>query len=170
MKHQRIMLIGCGGSGKSTLARQLGQATGLPVIHLDQLGWNAGWQPVPREEFDQKLADVLSRDRWIIDGNYGRTIPERLARCDAVIYLDLPRLVCLTSVFKRIISNHNHSRIDMADGCPERFDWNFVKWVWSFNRDHREKFLKMLSEANDKAVFMIRSRREIPGLIEQLRG
>ena len=39
---ERVMIIGCGGAGKSTLARKLGEKTGLPVVHLDQIWWAPG--------------------------------------------------------------------------------------------------------------------------------
>ena len=49
---ERVMIIGCGGAGKSTLARQLGEKTGLPVVHLDQIYWSPGnWQHLEKEEF-----------------------------------------------------------------------------------------------------------------------
>ncbi len=169
MAHQRILLIGCGGSGKSTLARQLGQATGLPVVHLDQLFWRPGWQSVSKEEFDALLAAELAKDCWIIDGNFDRTIPMRLERCDTVIYLDLPRLTCLMGVIRRVITSYGRTRPDMGEGCPERFDLSFLKWVWNFNRDKRGKYLSLL-EGCGKDVFRIRSRRELPALIARFRS
>lgn len=165
--HQRIILIGCGGSGKSTLARTLGEKTGLPVVHLDQLYWRSGWQHVSREEFDSLLLTELHKPEWIMDGNFDRTIPQRLERCDAVIYLDLPRLICLLSVIRRVLSNLGRTRPDMGAGCPERFDLSFLKWVWNFNREKRTQYLSLLN-GSGKTVYHIRSRRELPSLIERL--
>lgn len=165
--HKRILLIGCGGSGKSTLARKLGEKTGLPVVHLDQIYWKPGWQPLPREEFDEKLIDELQKPEWIIDGNFDRTIPTRLNYCDSVIFLDLPRLVCLFGVLRRILSSYGRTRPDMGEGCPEKFDPSFLKWVWNFNRQKREKYLALLNESG-KPFYRIRSRRELPALIEKI--
>ena len=92
---ERILIIGCSGSGKSTLARALGEKIGLPVIHLDQLWWQTGWQNVTMAEFDSRLAMALNMDQWIIDGNYSRTMEARLTKCDTVIYLDFGRWECL---------------------------------------------------------------------------
>ena len=89
---ERIVIIGCGGAGKSTLARQLGEKLRIPVVHLDKLFWRPGWVQVPKEEFDALLRAELAKEKWIMDGNFDRTIPERLARCDTVIYLDFSRL------------------------------------------------------------------------------
>ena len=92
----RVMIIGCGGAGKSTLARKLGEKTGLSVVHLDQIWWEPGnWQHIEKSEFDERLAEELRKPRWILDGNFNRTIEARLAVCDTVIYLDYPRIVCL---------------------------------------------------------------------------
>ena len=100
---ERILIIGCSGSGKSRLARALGQKQGLPVIHLDQLWWKENWQNVTKEEFDSRLAMALNMDRWIIDGNYSRTMEARLSRCDTVIYLDFSRWACLLGMCQRIL-------------------------------------------------------------------
>ena len=89
---ERVMIIGCGGSGKSTVARQLGEKTGLPVVHLDQIFWSPGnWQHLEKEEFDSLLRIELGKPRWILDGNFNRTIEMRLERCDTVIYQDFNR-------------------------------------------------------------------------------
>ena len=92
---ERIIIIGCSGAGKSTLALALKEKLGLPVVHLDQLWWQEGWQHVTREEFDARLDMALQMDRWIIDGNYSRTMEARLAKCDTILYLDFNRWECL---------------------------------------------------------------------------
>jgi adenylate kinase family enzyme len=68
--------------------------TGLPVVHLDKLFWKPGWIQAAKEEFYTLLIEALSRDAWIIDGNYSSTLPLRLESCDQVVYFDFPRLVC----------------------------------------------------------------------------
>ena len=165
--HKRILLIGCGGSGKSTFARKLGKATGLPVVHLDQLYWKPGWTPLSREEFDERLAAELQKPEWIMDGNFDRTIPRRLEFCDAVIFLDLPRLVCLFGVIKRVLLSYGRTRPDIGEGCPEKFDLSFFRWVWTFNDQKREKYLALLN-GSDKPFYRIRSRRELPSLIQKI--
>ena len=100
----RIMIIGCSGSGKSTLARALKEKLGLPVVHLDQLWHSPGWQHITREEFDRRLEMAVNMDRWIIDGNYSRTIPQRLPKCDTIVYLDFSRWECLLGIAQRMIT------------------------------------------------------------------
>ena len=166
---ERIMIIGCGGAGKSTLARQLGKKTGLPVVHLDQIWWEPGhWQHMSREEFDARLMAELGKPRWILDGNFNRTLEARLQKCDTVIYLDLPRIVCLKSWIGRVIRNWGTARPDMAEGCCEWFDPEMAKWIWKFNKQNRKRYLQLLSELEGKQIFIFRSRQEVKRFLEKL--
>ena len=149
---ERIIIIGCGGAGKSTLARQLGEKTGLPVVHLDKLFWHPGWVESTKDEIDAKILEEMQKPQWILDGNYNRTLPMRLEKCDTVIYLDFSRFACLMGVVKRVVTTYGKVRPDMGEGCPERFDWEFLQWVWNFNRKHREKYDRMLNETDRKSV------------------
>ncbi len=149
---ERILIVGCSGSGKTTLAGELGSLLELPIIHLDRLFWLPDWQMVSREVFDERLAQALAESRWIIDGNYDRTLPLRLSRCDTVIALDYSRVVCLYGVAKRVLRNYGRTRPDMTDGCPERVDWAFIKWVWAFKRDKRPGLIAALADATQNGV------------------
>jgi adenylate kinase family enzyme len=66
----RVAIVGPAGSGKTELALALGARTSLPVIHLDPIFWGADWQPVSAEDCRRTLAEVVARDRWIVDGNF----------------------------------------------------------------------------------------------------
>ena len=136
---KRILVIGCCGAGKTTLAEGLGTRLALPVHHLDRLWWLPGWVENSGEVFDAKLAEILTTDRWVIDGNYSRTLPERLKYADTVIILDYSRAVCMYRTLKRIVRFHGKVRPDMAAGCPERFDGQFLRYIWNFNRDMRPR-------------------------------
>lgn len=158
---ERIMIIGCGGAGKSTLARQLGEKLNIPVVHLDKLFWKPGWVESTKEEIDGKIFRELEKDCWIIDGNYTRTMSRRLERCDTVIYLDFSRTACLMGVAKRIVTTYGTVRPDMAEGCPERFDPEFIRWVWNFNKNHREKTYRLLNEAEGLETIVLKNRRAV---------
>ena len=165
---ERIIIIGCGGAGKSTLARKLGEVLDLPVVHLDKLFWKPGWVETSREEFDELLAQELAKDRWIMDGNFNRTIPERMKRCDTIIYLDFTRVVCLLGVLKRVITTYGKVRPDMGEGCPERIDLKFLKWVWNFNKNKRENYYKLLNEVEGIETIVLKNRRAVKKFLKSL--
>ena len=159
---ERVMIIGSGGAGKTTLARALGEKTGLPVVHLDQIWWGPGnWQHISREEFDALLLKELEKPQWILDGNFNRTMEVRLEYCDTVIFLDMPRMVCLKNWIGRVIRNWGTARPDMAPGCCEWFDPVMVKWIWNFRKQNRPRYLELLNQAEGKQVYILRSRQEV---------
>ena len=165
---ERIMIVGCGGAGKSTLARQLGEITGLPVVHLDKLFWHSGWVESTREEIDEKILRELQKEKWIIDGNYMRTMPMRMAHCDTVIFLDFNRAVCVWGILKRYLTNLGKVRSDMPEGCVEKIDWEFFVWVWNFNKTKREKIYRMLNEAERIETIVLKNRRAVRKFLKQL--
>ena len=91
----KVMIIGCPGAGKSTFARELKDKTGLPLYHLDMIWHKPDRTNISKKEFDAKLAEIVRRDRWIIDGNYQRTLELRLKECDTVFLMDYPLDICL---------------------------------------------------------------------------
>ena len=166
---ERILIIGCGGAGKSTLARKLGEKTGLPVVHLDQIWWSPGnWQHLERPEFDVRLAAELEKPQWILDGNFNRTLELRLEKCDTVIYLDYPRIICLKNWIVRVIKNWGHARADMAEGCSEWFDPDMAKWIWEFNKNNRKRYYELLDQAEGKQIIILKSRREVKKFLNKL--
>ena len=163
-------MIGPGGSGKSTFARRLGQLLGIEVKHLDKFYWRAGWTKPSKEEWLQTVDELISGDSWIIDGNFGGTLEQRVERCDTIIFLDLPRLLCLWRVTKRRILYRNRSRPDMAEGCNEKLDREFIDWVWNYSRRSRPGIIKLLNENSEtKKIVWLRSNAEVERFLHGLR-
>jgi adenylate kinase family enzyme len=159
---RRVMVIGSGGAGKSTFALRLGALLDIPVIHLDAEHWRPGWVEPPKEEWRRKVEGLVSGDAWVIDGNYSGTLPLRLAACDTVVFLDLPRAVCLWRALKRALAFRNTTRPDMAAGCPEKIDLKFLRWVWDYPSRTRPKVLELLGENSEgRRVVRLRSRAEV---------
>ena len=165
---ERIIIIGCGGAGKSTLARQLGEKLNIPMVHLDKLFWKPGWVEETPEEFDRKLAAELEKPRWIMDGNFNRTMPWRIEKCDAVIYLDFNRITCLWGVIKRNITNRGKVRPDMGEGCPEKIDWEFIRWVWNYNKNKKEHNYRLLNEATHAETIVLKNRRAVKQFLKTI--
>lgn len=135
-KAHRVLVIGSPGSGKSTLSQVLARQFDLPYIPMDRaFFWLPGWRMRPREEIRTLIDDAISADRWLIDGTGLNTLELRLTRANLVIWLRLPRRVCMWRLLRRWLQFHGRTRPDMADDCPERVDLRFLRYVWTFDRD-----------------------------------
>jgi adenylate kinase family enzyme len=166
---KKILVIGSGGAGKSTLSRQLGEVLGLPVIHLDSEYWNAGWEPTPKAKWQQTVEHLITQDAWVMDGNYGGTLDLRLEAADTVIFLNMPRLLCLWRVVKRRWQYAGKTRPDMASDCPEQLNWEFLNWVWTYPTRRRSTILNKLANLPpDKTVVILRSPAEVKQFLRRL--
>jgi adenylate kinase family enzyme len=168
---KRVLVIGPGGAGKSTLARRLADRTGLPLVHLDQLYWRPGWQPTPEEEWRARVEEIARGDAWIMDGNYGGTLDLRFEACDTIVFLDLPRMVCLWRVLWRQLRHLGRVRPELAPGCPERISWDFLAWVWTYPSRRRGGILEQLAALDGrKRVVILRSTHVIEDFVDSVRG
>ncbi|MEF3306193.1 DNA topology modulation protein [Paenibacillus sp. GYB003] len=166
---KRVVILGCSGSGKSTMARRIAERTGLPVYHLDAYYWKPGWVAADPETFDAEVAEIAAEDRWIIDGNYSRTLDLRLSRSDTVIFFDYPRYLCLYRVLKRRLQYRGRSRADMGEGCEEKIDLAFLKWIWNFRKRSRPKLLDKLRRVQPlQDVYRFRTPREADDYLKRL--
>lgn len=153
----------------STTTTRLAKRTGLPLIHLDALHWQPGWVEPPQEEWDRTVDGLLAGDRWIMDGNYGRTLERRLAACDTAIFLDLPRTVCLRRAVGRRLRFHGRSRPDMREGCPERLTWEFVRWIWNYPAERKPAVLRRLEALGpDQRAVVLRSAAEVEAFLRSI--
>ena len=169
MTVKRILVIGSGGSGKTTFARRLAERARLPLIHLDALYWRHGWDPTPADEWRAKVVALVREPAWIMDGNYGGTLDIRLAACDAVVFLDMPRLVCLWRVVRRQLQHRGQNRAELPAGCPERLTWEFLKWIWTYPARRRGTILRRLDELKaHKSVYVLHSSKEMDRFLDGL--
>jgi adenylate kinase family enzyme len=164
---RRILILGNVGSGKSTLARALSAKLEIPILHLDTIFWKPGWVQASSEEFDAKLATFLEHDGWVIDGNNSRTMPLRFSLADAVIVLDLSLWISLYRVFKRNFEYRGRSRPDIAEGCIEKIDLEFLQWILRYPKRNRPKNLVLLEQARavGKQAVLLRSSMEVTAFL-----
>ncbi|HEX8180707.1 MAG TPA: DNA topology modulation protein [Pyrinomonadaceae bacterium] len=166
---KKVLVIGSGGAGKSTFARRLGLLLNIEVVHLDMLYWQPGWVELPKPEWRQMVEELTEREAWIMDGNYSGTLDVRFAACDTLIFLDLPRLVCLRRIIRRRAAYRRRNRPDMAAGCHERLTLEFVRWVWNYPQRSRPKILALFKEhAHHKRMIRLRSPAEVERFLADL--
>ncbi len=149
----RIIIIGCPGAGKSTFSKLLHKKTKLPIFHLDMLFWNADKTHISQEEFDERLDKILEKDCFIIDGNYGRTMEQRIKRCDTIFLFDIPRNECIDGVMSRI----GKARSDMP-WIEEDFDPEFKLWISEFAEKELPRIYSLLEKYKDKNIIIFNSR------------
>ena len=155
--YQRVLVLGCGGAGKSTYSAAMGARVCLPVVHLDRLWWLPGWVNRSEEEFDALLCEELQKPAWVMDGNYLRTLPVRLAKADCAVLLDMSAKECLASIRARVEKYRGRSRPDMPEGCPERVDDEFETWIRTYRDETLPQVLRLLRE-NALPSFIFSSR------------
>lgn len=166
---KRVLVLGICGAGKSTLATRLGDVTGLEVIHLDQYFWNSGWVQRSTDDFNSKVEKLIERDHWIMDGNFSRNLHLRIPRADTVIYLDFGIWLGMCRVLKRVLNSYGKVRQDMAPGCPERFSWEFMKYVWRFRTHSRPKIERALGEyGSSTTIYRMRSPADVDHFLESI--
>jgi adenylate kinase family enzyme len=159
---KKIMVIGSSGAGKTHFSRKLSEKFGIPLIHLDKIYWQPGWNEPTKEEWKATLADMLDRDSWIIDGNYGATIEMRLAAADTVFFLDMRRTLCIWRVIRRTLRFFRRGRPDMAEGCYERLNLEFLSFVWNYPKRSKPKIEKLLNKVEaEKKIIRFKSPREV---------
>jgi adenylate kinase family enzyme len=106
----RILVLGCPGAGKTTLAKELAARAGLPLYHLDDEYWGAGWARPTPESWVARQRELAELPEWVIDGNYLAGIPVRAQRAELVVVLDVPTYVCLFRLLRRTWRILRHDR------------------------------------------------------------
>lgn len=169
-KAERILVIGCSGTGKSTLAQAIASRLDLVYVSMDRdIFWLPGWKTRSRHEARSLIEQAVAGPRWIMDGNSPGTLPLRLPRTQIVLWRRPPRRVALWGVFSRWLRYRGGTRPEMAPGCPERLNWKFLKYIWTFEREEVPQFEEMLSlHGRDVPVLTLKSHRESDELLARL--
>lgn len=161
---KRAVVIGCSGSGKSVFSRKLRDTTGLPLYYLDMIWHKPDGTNISRKEFDEKLSSIISRDSWIIDGNYQRTLETRIKACDTVFLFDLPTEVCVEGALSRI----GKKREDMP-WFENELDPEFRQWIESFRANQLPEVYRLLEKyKNGREIVVFRTREQADKFVEKL--
>ena len=154
---KRIIVIGCPGSGKSTFSRKLNSITNITLYHLDNIYWKADKTTISKEEFREKILEIMETESWIIDGNYNSTIELRLQYCDTVVFLDYDTEVCLKGIEDRA----GKVRTDMpwveSENCP---DSEFIQLIKTYKDKKKPEILELLKQYSNKEIYIFSNRDE----------
>ena len=160
--YNKIILVGSGGSGKSWLAKHIAALTGYPLFHLDKEFWQPGWVLTPRNEKIARQQEIISDEKWIIDGNYDSTMELRFSAADLIIFLDISRFICIWSAMHRT----GKKRSDLPDYLvePNIFSREFIefcKWIWSFPKTGKKTIMDLHCKYPKKPFVVLKSRKAV---------
>ena len=170
---KRIAVIGNAGSGKSTLAKQLHDILGLPVYHLDQYFWGPNWTHPDPDEYKAIHDKLCDKEEWIMDGCNLRVFDYRAQRANMIIFLDMPRYLCLWRIFKRLFRYYGKQAPNSAKGCHEGINckfFAFLKWVWQWNKKYPQKIKAALSKIHNTEIRIFKSQKELDKFLNTLRN
>lgn len=156
--YNRISIVGGSGSGKSTLSDILSKELKLPVIHIDAINFNENWKEIDKEERDKIILAKALEEKWIIDGNYNKTLKERFNKADLIIWLDYSSIMLLKGILKRFIKLNNKERPEIP-GCKERMDFKFLKYVLTYNKKKRPVIESYLKDIPQDKVLISKNKR-----------
>lgn len=160
MNYNRISIVGGSGSGKSTLCNILSKELNLPAIHLDAINFNANWVEIDKDERDKIISTKSEEEKWIIDGNYNKTLKERFDKADLIIWLDYSTFMQLKGVLKRYFKTRNNERHEIP-GCKERLDFNFIKYVATYNKKKRHVIVDYLKDEPKEKVLIFKRQKDL---------
>ena len=168
----KIAIIGYSGSGKSTLSEKLSSYYSIPKLHIDRLQFQPGWHDSDRDWMLKEMATFLiEHEDWVIDGNYSWCCyEERMEQADQIIFLNFSAWNCLARALKRYLQYRGKVRESMADGCPEQFNWEFIRWILRDGRTNNAKVrYQKLSDTYPEKMHILHSQAEIDCFLQSLK-
>lgn len=167
---RRVLVMGCSGGGKTTMSLQLCKLLDLPFVSMDrEFFWLPGWVKRTKVEERALISAKIAQERWLMDGTGPSTFDLRVPRADAVIWIRMPRMFCLYGAIRRLAKWYGRERLEMAPGCPERLDWEFLHYIWNFERIFAPKVAAGLAEhGSDVPVFQLKTRAQMRRLLDLL--
>ena len=169
----KITIIGYSGAGKSTLAENLSRYYSIPKLHMDTLQFQPGWVDSDRNWMLNEMKDFLTEHSdWVIDGNYSWCYyEERMKEADQIIFLNFSRWNCLLRAFKRYLKYRGKVRESIAAGCPERFDWEFIRWIlWDGRTKNAKERYQHLNNTYPEKMRILHSQAEIDCFLQSLKN
>ena len=164
MKMNKIVVIGCPGSGKSYFSKQLAKSLNIPIYHLDMIWHKHDKTNITKEEFKDKVNEIIAKDCWIIDGNYQSTLEQRFQACDTIFLLDFPLDICLEGAMSRI-----GKKLDDMPWVEEEADSEFFDYIKAFPNDQLPYIYELLAKYDNKEIIIFKNRIQLQNYLDDLK-
>ena len=158
--YNRISIIGGPGSGKTTLSNILSKKYNIPATHIDGIHHLKDWKVRDKSERDKIILDIVSKDKWIIDGTYHDTLKKRLEVSDLIIWLDYSSISMTKGVIKRYLKNPGKEKEEIP-GCKERLNFKFIKYVMKYNKNKRHYIVDSLETINKDKILVFKKQKHL---------
>lgn len=137
---ERICILGPSNSGKSTLACAIARKRGLQAVHLDRLHHLPGsdWKPRPPQAFAALHDAAIAGERWVMDGNYSRLMPQRLQRATGLILLDISTPASLLRYLRRTL--FERERAGALEGARDSLKWQMLHHIAIVTPHNRRRY------------------------------
>ncbi|MGO3890232.1 MAG: AAA family ATPase [Paenalcaligenes sp.] len=142
----RLCIIGPSNSGKSTLAAAISQKIHCPLTHLDQLYHqpHSNWVPRATDEFIALHDAAIAEERWVIEGNYSISMPQRLARTTGLIVMESSTALSLARYVRRSLFEPGH--IGSLAGDQDSIKWSMIKHLVITTPKNRKRYQQLYQD------------------------
>ena len=114
--------------------------------------------------FLKRVKEVIQKDTWIIDGNYGSSMEMRMQACDTVFFLDYPVDICIQGIHERV----GKVRTDIP-WVEDEVDEDLIEFVRNYEKEDRPEILELLSKYKEKDIHIFRNRKDAKIYLESLK-
>ena len=112
------------------------------------------------------MKSIFKEEKWIIDGNYQRTLELRLKECDTVFLLDFPLEDCLLGAESRI----GVKREDLP-WIEENLNEEFRQVIIDFPKKKLPQIYELIEKYKmNKKIIVFKTREEADNYLEMLKN